>query len=62
MITSPAWKTAPTAVIVSSVIWPAGTMIQALRGVSSLDANSSSELAPTAPSATSAATAAGDTS
>ena len=62
MIVSPSPRRAASSVTVDSVISPAGTMIHARRGTSSLATKSSSELEPVAPSATSAATASGLTS
>jgi len=62
MIASPACRCSATPCTVDSVIAPAGTMIQTVRGPVSLAARSAYESAPVAPSATSAATASGLTS
>src|SRR6202171_4158693 len=62
MMTSPACISFDSASIVASVILPAGSMIQAVRGLSSLLTKSSRAPAPTAPSAAMAATAFGSLS
>ena len=62
MIVSPGSSTSASAVIVLSVMSPAGTITHAARGFSSFSAKSASEEAPNAPSAASACTASGETS
>src|ERR1700681_2294452 len=62
MMTSPACISFDSASIVASVILPAGSMIQAVRGLSSLLTKSSRAPAPIAPSAAMAATAFGSLS
>ncbi len=62
MITSPGSSTSATAAIVLSVIVPAGTMIQTVRGFSRAAAKSCNEWVPVAPSAARASTASGLTS
>src|SRR6476620_8156368 len=57
MMTSPGCISFASASMVASVIGPAGSITQAVRGCSSFATKSSSELAPLAPSAASPATA-----
>ena len=57
MMTSPASIHFVSSSMVASVILPAGSITQAVRGRSSLETKSCSELPPAAPSAASAATA-----
>ena len=57
MIVSPGSIACASSAIVRSVISPAGTITQAVRGLSSLATKSAIESAPCAPSAASAATA-----
>ena len=62
MMTSPGSISFDSASIVVSVILPAGSITQAVRGFSSFLTKSSSAAAPTAPSAPMAATAFGSLS
>ncbi len=57
MMMSPSSRASATALIVSSVIWPAGTITHTARGLESFEAKSSSEVEPIMPSASTAFTA-----
>ncbi len=62
MITSPSSSTSASERIVFAVMSPAGTITHTVRGFSSFETNSSSEVAPSIPSLRRASTASAFTS